>query len=284
MSPPPKPDHWSSTKYHAAASFVPHLTTTLLSYLSPAPTDHILDLGCGDGLLTAHLARQTPSGRVLGLDASASFITTAQNTYASSTHPNLRFRLQDCTDLGGAAEIVDGSWDKVFSNAAMHWILRKEETREAFFRDVRRALRPGGRFVFEMGGKGNVAEIDAAFAAAIMHAGFSREGFCAVRPWFFPSVEWMRGVLGNAGFEVERCEAEYRPTRLTPETEGGDGGIEGWLRLMGAQFLEAVEGEGRREAVLREVMEAVEHVITREEDGSRWIGNVRLRAVARKKE
>ncbi|KAH9826219.1 Protein-L-isoaspartate(D-aspartate) O-methyltransferase (PCMT), partial [Teratosphaeria destructans] len=204
--------------------------------------------------------------------------------YPASTHPNLAFQLQDCTELGSTTPaVVNGEWDKVFSNAALHWILRREETREAVFRDVYSALRPGGSFVFEMGGKGNVAEMDTGFAAALRHqAGLCGEAFEAVRPWFFPSAEWMGAVLRGVGFEVVRCEVEYRPTRVGAETGDGLGGLEGWVRLMGARFLEAVEVEAR-EAVVREVLEVVEHVVRREEDGSRWLGYVRLRVVARKK-
>lgn len=273
-------DHWTSAKYQSAASFVPKLTTTVLSYLDIQPTDQILDIGCGDGQLTSQIAQSTTQGQVLGLDASSSFITTANQVHSP---PNCSYRLQDCTALSATSDaIADGSWDKVFSNAALHWILRPPATRENVFHDIYRALKPGGTFVFEMGGKGNVAEIHSAFTAALAHAGLSIEEAREACPWFFPSVAWMRKMLGEVGFEVEKCESEYRPTKLNPETEDGSGGIEGWLRLMGARFLEAVD-EGKRGGVLKEVCEVLESVIMREEDGSRWIGYVRLRAVARKK-
>lgn len=273
-------DHWTAAKYQSAASFVPKLTTTVLSYLDIQPTDRILDIGCGDGQLTSQIAQATTQGHVLGLDASHSFITTANQVHSS---PNCSYKLQDCTALSASSDAVgEGSWDKVFSNAALHWILRPTATRENVFREVHRALKPEGSFVFEMGGKGNVAEIQAAFTAALVHAGLSIEEAREACPWFFPSVEWMRQMLGQAGFEVVKCESEYRPTKLNPEREDGSGGIEGWLRLMGARFLEAVD-EGKREGVLKEVGDVLESVITREEDGSRWIGYVRLRAVARKK-
>ncbi|KAI7207691.1 S-adenosyl-L-methionine-dependent methyltransferase [Hortaea werneckii] len=273
-------DHWSSAKYQSAASFVPKLTTTVLSYLDIQPNDRMLDIGCGDGQLTSQIAQATTQGHVLGLDASSSFITTANELHSS---PNCSYRLQDCTALSASSDAVEaGSWDKVFSNAALHWILRPQTTRANVFHEIHRALKPGGTFVFEMGGKGNVAEIHSAFTAALVHAGLSIEEAREACPWFFPSVEWMRKTLEGSGFEVVKCESEYRPTKLNPETGDGSGGIEGWLRLMGARFLEAVN-EGKREGVLKEVSDVLESVITREEDGSRWIGYVRLRAVARKK-
>lgn len=87
----------------------------------------------------------------------------------------------------------------------------------------------------------------------------------------------------ETGFEVLRAEIEYRPTKLTPRSEDGSGGLEGWIRLMGAEMLAAVE-EGRRESVVRMAGEILETVVTREEDGSQWIGYVRLRVVARRPE
>ncbi|KAK5014245.1 hypothetical protein LTR16_004186, partial [Cryomyces antarcticus] len=248
--------------YSSAASFVPKLTTTVLSYLAASPGDRILDIGCGDGPLTATIAASAAA--VLGLDASPSFIRTAQSTHSA---PNLTFAVHDCTRLAACPDAVDGSWDKVFSNAALHWILRDAATRRDVLRDVRRALKPGGRFVFEMGGAGNVAEIHAAFLAVLVAHGIPSTKARAANPWFFPSDAWMRGALRDAGFDVERVEIEYRPTPCTPATESG-GGLEGWLRLMGAQFLEAVEEGEARESVLRDVLAVLESVVTREEDGS----------------
>ncbi|EME79029.1 uncharacterized protein MYCFIDRAFT_79840 [Pseudocercospora fijiensis CIRAD86] len=273
-------DHWSSKAYTSAAGFVPKMTTKVVGYLDPQPTDKILDIGCGDAQLTAEIAKAVPEGKVLGVDASQSFITTAKENHSSI--PNLSFILHDATDLQSSPpEILSGEWDKVFSNAAMHWILKHKSTRLEFFSNIHRALKPHGKFVFEMGGKGNVAEIQAATIAALVHAGIPIQEARDACPWFFPSSVWMENTLRERGFEVEVCETEYRPSALSERNSEGSGGIEGWVRLMCAQFLEVVP-EGKREAVIREICEVVETVITREEDGGGFLGYVRLRAVARK--
>lgn len=275
-----KKDHWSAKAYTSAAGFVPKLATKVVQYLNSQPGDHILDLGCGDGILTAQIADTvTSSGRVLGLDASESFISTAQEQY---TRPNCTFRHVDCTRLEGCADAVNGSWDKVFSNAAMHWILRNPETRVPYFHNVHRALKPGGLFAFEMGGQGNVSEVHAAAMSALIHAGLSVQQAREASPWFFPSTEWVRATLTEAGFDVEICELEYRPTKLLPEKSDGSAGVEGFVKLMGAQFLDAVSPE-QREGVLREICTVIDPIVTRQEDGSKWLGYCRLRAVARKR-
>lgn len=271
-------DHWSSEAYSSAAGFVPKLTTKVLSYLDTQPSDTILDIGCGDGELTAQIARS--ASRVLGVDASKSFINSAKEKHGSLT--NCSFILNDSTKLQTCPEAMTGSWDKVFSNAAMHWILRESSTRQIFFKNVHQALKPRGKFVFEMGGKGNVAEIHAAATAALLHAGVPLEKAREASPWFFPSATWMHAALEAAGFEVEKCETEYRPSLLTADKQDGSGGILGWVKLMCAQFLEAVPEE-KREQVLKEICDVIETIIQREEDGSRYLGYVRLRAVARKR-
>jgi trans-aconitate methyltransferase len=264
--------------YSKAAGFVPKLTTTVLSYLSAQPTDKILDIGCGDGPLTAQIASSIPQGHILGLDASPSFIQTAKEKH---TTQNCKFELQDCRRIGQFAEAVDGSWDKVFSNAALHWILRDPSTRDDVFKDIHSALKPGGVFVFEMGGKGNVEAVHATILSVLVANGISLSSARDSSPWFFPSDVWMSSQLQKHGFEVEKCELEYRPTKCTPKSSDGAGGLEGWIKLMGAEMLGVVE-ESKRDDVVRQVCEVLETVVTREEDGSQWLNYVRLRAVARK--
>ena len=272
-------DHWSSAAYNASANFVPALATKVVSYLHIQTADRILDIGCGDGSLTSEIAQVCSQGEVLGLDASQSFIETAREKYSK---PNCNFQHQDCTRLEQCTAAVDGSWDRVFSNAAMHWILRDPSIRTKFFANVNKTLKPNGLFVFEMGGSGNVAEVQAAATAALIHAGLSPKEATGASPWFFPSTTWMEEALREAGFEVVTCEHEYRPTKLNPDTEDKKGGLEGWVRLMCAEFLEKVKDEGKKEESVQFIVKVLEPIVTREEDGTRWLGYCRLRAVGRK--
>ena len=275
MSSSQKKDHWTQKAYSTSASFVPELATKIVSWLDPQPSDRILDLGCGDGVLTAKIKARCAS--VAGFDASQNLIEAARKDYG--TTEGLSWHIQDCRYLEDCTEVEAGAYTKVFSNAALHWILKDPSTRTAVFRGTFRALKSGGMLAFEMGGAGNVAEVHAALLAAVVHQGASIEQAREASPWFFPSEELMKKILGDVGFEVEKSELEYRPTRLTTEKEGG---IEGWARLMGAQILEVLREEDRREAAVREMCEILKTLLTHEEDGSMWLGYVRLRVLARK--
>lgn len=270
-----KKDHWSAQTYAGSANFVynPKITQKVLQYLDPQTTDHVLDVGCGDAKFTANYLDQV--AQVYGVDASPSFIKSANEDYANEGKAS--FKLVDCRYLETDKEAVSGKWDKVVSNAALHWILRDENTRINTLKACHDALKPGGRFVFEMGGAGNVGEVHAALLSALVHQGFSAEQARKANPWFFPSENWMKAALEKVGFHVEKLELEYRPTACTRDEEGG---LEGWLRLMGGQMIESLQDKEKEEAVIREVCEVLETVVSREEDGSKWLGYVRLRGVA----
>lgn len=273
-NPQPK-DHWTTTAYTAAASFVPLLTREILQWLDPQPHDRILDLGCGDGVLTSKI--RSSGSRIAGLDASANLIAAAEKTYGSDE--GLSWKVLDCRYLENSGVVEEGGYNKVFSNAALHWILRDASTRMSVLRGAYGALRPGGTFVFEMGGAGNVAEVHTALLAALVHQGVAIERARDACPWFFPSEKLMREMLEEVGFSVEKMKLEYRPTKLTTEKEGG---LEGWVRLMGAEFLDVLPTDGKKEAVVREACDVLHTVLSHEEDGSMWLGYVRLKVVARK--
>ncbi|KAL6233470.1 hypothetical protein BDW75DRAFT_252034 [Aspergillus navahoensis] len=263
-------DHWSSEAYSTSASFVPKLAQTLLQYLDPQPTDKVLDIGCGDGKYTELFLPRV--SKVLGVDSSPAMIEAAKKNYGGE---KAEFRVLNCCFLEQDGDVADGSWDKVVSNAALHWILRNEKTRLSTLKGIHASLKKGGTFVFEMGGHGNVAEIQAAMQYALLRQGISIEKAREAYPWYFPSVSWMTSALESIGFNVVKMETEYRPTKLTSDVNGG---LAGWVRLMGAAFLDVLEAE-KREDVVREVCKVLQTAVTRE-DGSQWLGYVRLRGLA----
>ncbi|KAH8679871.1 S-adenosyl-L-methionine-dependent methyltransferase [Tricladium varicosporioides] len=272
-------DHWSSEKYQNAASFVPKLATKVLEWLDIEKDDVILDVGCGDGVLNLQIAEvlSRGTGKIHGIDSSPAMISAAQKSVLSnpSISKICTFEVIDAASISQKPSLQNQTFDKVFSNAAMHWILRPESTRESFFRGVHAALKPNGSFVFEMGGMGNVAEMRTALLLTVSR----RVGLPAALkadPWFFPDEIWMTRMLEDTvgGFKVERIEREYRPTRAD------EGGIEGWVRLMGKQFFDVVNEE-EREYCIKECLGVLESVCN-SPGGGDWLGYVRLRAVVKK--
>lgn len=277
MVEPNAKDHWTEQSYSTAASFVPRLASKVVDWLNPQKSDVILDIGCGHGTLSAEIKERC--SRLTGFDASKNLIDAAQNSYSSI--PGLTWHVQDCRYLEDSTKLEAGAYTKVFSNAALHWILRDSATRLSVLRGACNALRPGGKFVFEMGGAGNVAEVHATLLAALIHRGVCIETARAASPWFFPSEKLMKDLLTQAGFEIEKCELEYRPTQLTSHTEGG---LEGWIRLFGAPLLDVLHSVEERDSAVKEVCDVLKSVVSREGDGSMWLGYVRLRMIAVKTE
>lgn len=181
----------------------------------------------------------------------------------------------DALDLINKPELQRQHFTKAFSNAAMHWILKPQDKHEAFFTGVREALVPGGVFAFEMGGLGNVAEMRTALLLSVgRRVGFEKAK--TIDPWFFGDEVWAQRTMEEkvGGWKIEKIEREWRPTTADA------GGVDGWMRLMGKQFFDAVP-ESEREECIKEAVQALEFVCAKP-DGGYMISYVRLRVQARK--
>lgn len=243
---------WDPEAYGQNGAFVHGLAGGALEWLAAQPGERILDLGCGDGQLTANIAATGAS--VVGVDASTEMVAAARSRGIRA-------------DEAGADSLPyeDGSFDAVFSNAVLHWI-REQDVMMA---EVRRVLKPGGRFVAEMGGHGNIAAIRVALMAVLARHGYGdREDGVN----YYPTAEAYASRLTRHGFTVRRMALIPRPTAL-PES-----GLEGWLKTFRRGVLEGLP-ETMREAVVEETAALLAPVL-RDEEGN-WSGDyVRLRFVA----
>jgi trans-aconitate methyltransferase len=202
------PQTWDPERYARNARFVSDLAAAVVDLLAPEPGEKILDLGCGDGVLTAKLA--AIGCVVIGVDGSSAQIEAARKL-------GLDARVMDGEKLS-----FHGEFDAVFSNAALHWMRNPE----AVISGVWRALRPKGRFVAEFGGHGCVAKIKKALVGALNRRGLDGE---AAVPWYFPTVEEYSMLLKSAGFSVTTIALIPRPTPLP-------GDVTGWLETFGESF------------------------------------------------
>ena len=242
---------WDAKGYAHNARFVADLAGEVVAWLAPQPGERILDVGCGDGALTAKLAAMGCS--VVGIDPSQSMVDAAKALGLDARVADVRH------------PTFDSEFDAVFSNAVLHWV--REPAAAA--RSMRKALKPGGRLAAEFGGHGNVAAVATALrAAAKIHGG--DPGLTA--PWFYPTPEHYSAILSAAGFRVERIGLFPRPTPLPT-------GIEGWLETMRKPFFDQFPAAKRTE-VLSDVIELLRPSLCDEQ--GRWMADyVRLRVLAR---
>jgi trans-aconitate 2-methyltransferase len=238
---------WDAELYEARHGFVWQFGEALLDMLHPMPGERILDLGCGPGHLTHRIA--ACGAQVIGLDASPEMIGLARQNY-----PELQFVLEDAARMQFHDE-----FDAVFSNAALHWMLDATGVARA----VSRAMRMGGRFVAEMGGKGNIRQIESAVEKVARRYLGPR---VPDRRTFFPSVAEYAAVLESSDLEVQLARLFNRPTELE-----GQKGMENWVRQFKSYCFENLPA-AEREHAFSEVIEELRPTLFQE---GKWMADYR---------
>lgn len=247
-------DSWDAALYAETARYVTDQGNIIFDWLAPQPGERILDLGCGDGVLTEKI--RNAGTTVIGVDSNREMVEAARGRGLDS-------RVVRAEDLSFVEE-----FDAVFSNAALHWVLRADEAVVG----VRRALRPGGRFVAEFGGSGNVAAIVSALTQVLKRQGIK---FADVSPWYFPTREEYSALLQANGFQVRRAELVPRPTPLP-------GDVSDWLRNFAVSVLGHL-AEQDREAALDETRELLKQHL-QDGNGAWSVDYVRLRIEATRRD
>jgi SAM-dependent methyltransferase len=240
-------------RYARNARFVADLGAPVVELLAPRAGERILDLGCGDGALTAKL--MALGCQVTGVDASPQQIDAARKLDL------------DARVMSGEALDFDGEFDAVFSNAALHWMRNPSRV----IAGVHRALKPHGRFVAELGGHGCVVKIKKALVEALNRRGVNGE---AASPWYFPTVEDYSRHLTSGGFDISSIALIPRPTPLP-------GDVTGWLETFAESFTSTLP-PAERPSYIAEVREALRPELCDAE--GRWTADyVRLRFAANKR-
>ncbi|MDF2726081.1 MAG: Methyltransferase type 11 [Paenibacillus sp.] len=252
-----QPTHqWDAALYDNRIGFVSEYGKSVVELLGAMPGESVLDIGCGTGDLCHHLAEHGVT--VHGIDSSAEMIVRARDKYAA-----LSFEVADAQHYR-----TDRRYDAVFSNAALHWMKRPADV----IASVKAALRPGGRFVAEFGGKHNVQGVVSALYEALGVIGVDAADR---NPWYFPSMGEYAALLEDAGFRVEYALHFSRPTPL----DDGERGVEHWLAMFAANFFTGLSDADKRQ-VIAEVKRLAAPALFR--DGQ-WVADywrLRIRAYA----
>lgn len=243
---------WNSNLYDTKHNFVTNYGQDILGLLNPISGEIILDLGCGTGGLTADIAKS--GAKVIGIDSSKDMILEAENKFS-----NIEFIIAN-----GQSFKFDFKFDAVFSNAALHWMTNPVEV----IQNIYNCLKPGGRFVFEMGGYGNIQNVIKSIIIAAKKFDLKYEDVIN----YYPKLGTYSSLLENEGFTVKYAETIQRPTNLI-----GEDGLRTWVTMFRNNVLNRLD-TSKHAAFLSAVEDAGRPLLYK---NGTWVADyVRLRAIA----
>ncbi len=252
-----KSNSWNVDLYNKKHHFVYEYGEDLLKLLNPKKGELILDLGCGTGQLTYQISKSKATA--IGIDNSEKMIESARINY-----PEISFFVKNAANFK-----FEKSFDAIFSNAVLHWVLESEKA----IKSMSNNLKQGGRLVLEFGGKGNVQTILNSVKKILQNEGYTNES--KIKNWYFPSISEYRPLLEENGFLVESASLYDRPTELTDSKNG----IKDWLAMFGNSYFKNLNDKVRNE-ILEKVQEDVKR--TCYVQGKWYADYKRIRILARK--
>jgi trans-aconitate 2-methyltransferase len=257
--------HWNAEEYRSSSSNQKKWALELLSKLDLKGNESVLDIGCGDGEITAAIAQRLPRGFAVGIDSSRDMVDMAVNRYTRERCPNVSFLLKDARELD-----FDEDFDAVFSNACLHWVIDHRPV----LAGIRRCLKPFGRVLLQMGGKGNAATVLEAIDSVLKMSPWAKhfDGFAF--PYAFYGPDDYRPWLEALGFNISRIE-------LLPKDMVHQGADEfaAWLRTTWLPYTERVP-ESLREEFIYEIVAAHARIRPLDADGRIQFTMVRLEVEA----
>lgn len=253
---------WNPHDYAQNSTAQLNWARELRSRLSLQGSESVLDVGCGDGKITADFAQALPQGQVIGIDSSPEMIAYAQATYSM---PNLSFACVDARLLS-----FSNQFDLMFSNAALHWF----DGHAIFLKAASRALKPNGRLITSCGGIGNGNDMISAFAKVAAQDPWCKYFPTFHNPYHFYDITEYQPWLEAAGLKIDRLELVPKDTTYPSES-----GLAGWLRTAWLPFTQAVP-KSERDGFISQVTQTYLAKFPLDADGLAHVDMVRLEVEA----
>ena len=261
------PVRWDAEEYAKNSAAQLGWARELIAKLDLEGHEHVLDIGCGDGKVSAELARRVLRGSVVGVDSSVDMIRLARAAFPPAAQGNLSFMLRDARELG-----FEDRFDVVFSNATLHWV----KDHRAVLRSVAQSLKPRGRLLFQLGGRGNGGEIFEVARIMIASPAWSEFFPNFEFPWSFYGPEHYDAWCRAAGLSLRR--AELLPKAMV---QRGTEGLAGWIRTTWMPYTSRLPLD-RREEFIREAADRYALIRPADAQGDLRVEMVRLEIEAAK--
>ena len=258
---------WDAADYARSSVGQKQWARELIAKLHLQGNERLLDIGCGDGKVTAEIAPCLPHGFVLGVDNSPDMVALAETCFQKNKYTNLGFQLADAAQLP-----FDNEFDVVFSNATLHWV----RDHRPVLQGIARSLKPGGRILLQMGGRGNAAGVVVAVNEV-----------CARPEWCdrFVGFQFPYGFYNAGEYCKWLMEANLTPVRveLIPKdmAHADRFAFEGWLRTTWIPYTQRIQ-EDQQEEFVKQVTETYLTTNPLSADGVVHLQMVRLEVESKK--
>jgi trans-aconitate methyltransferase len=258
---------WNAEDYAQHSGSQQLWAKELIRKLALNGSENILDIGCGDGKVSAEIGALVPEGRVIGIDNSESMINLAKKYYTGSIYANLAFEVMDARFLN-----YENRFDVVFSNAVLHWIKDHRQV----LKGIHKSLKSRGRILLQMGGEGNAGGILAVLNDLISSSDWRPyfEGF--EFPYGFYGVEEYEKLISETGFNTSRVELISKDMQHNHQAD-----LEAWIRTTWLPYTERVPKE-KREAFIHHFASRYIENNPRDKDNIIHVAMVRLEVEAEK--
>lgn len=262
---------WDSTDYEKYSGAQQQWARELIGTLSLTGAETVLDIGCGDGKVTAEIAQLLDRGSVIGIDSSPSMLELAQKRFPINEHANLSFKLLDVVNTRSETSFAS-RFDVIFSNAALHWV----KDHRPVIDGISSCLKPGGKILLQMGGKGN--------ARVVVDVIKELQGLPQYTS-YFTDFEFPYGFLGSKDYQILLDDAGFIEQRIElidkDMIHDGRAGLCGWIRTTWLPYTERIPEEQRDEFIEMIASRYLQR-IPLDADGNAHVEMVRLEVEAKK--